>query len=251
MNNVTLGILGGLGPMSGVYFCELLVAHTKAESDGDHINFLLSSRADTPDRTEYILGHSSRNPVPVMIEEVQKLTAAGADLIAIPCNTAHYFYESIVQASSAPVLNIIHETVELCRARGMKRVGVLATEGTIRSGSYEQECRRAGVGYMTCTEDEQKVISQIIYEQIKRGRQPDLEAFRRISASMRERGCEAMILGCTELSLLKKMTDPDPMWIDSLEVLAVSAIRACGKEPIGFDQDLMKFMPTKGKNPCC
>lgn len=250
MNNVTLGILGGLGPMSGVYFCELLVEHTKADGDHGHINFLLSSRADTPDRTEYILGHSSRNPVPVMIEEVQKLTAAGADLIAIPCNTAHYFYESIAKASSVPVLNIIHETVELCRARGLKRVGVLATEGTVRSGAYEQECRRADVGYVTCTEDEQAEISRIIYEQIKRGRAPDLDAFQSICKKMYARGCEAIILGCTELSLLKKMTDPDPLWIDSLEVLAVSVIRVCGKEPIGFDQALMNFMPTKGKNPC-
>ena len=231
--------------MSGVYFCELLVAHTRADADAEHINFLLSSRADTPDRTDYILGRSDRNPVPVMIGEVEKLIAGGADLIAIPCNTAHYFYESIAKASSVPVLNIIHETVEFCRMKGYGKVGVLATEGTILSGAYEQECRRAGVAYMTCTAEEQAVISHIIYEQIKRGQAPNLEAFRSVCEALYERGCEAIILGCTELSLLKKMTDSDPRWIDSLEVLAATAICACEKEPIGFDTTMMNFIPRK------
>ena len=75
MNRVTLGILGGLGPMSGVWFCEMLIAHTKADGDADHINFLLSSRADTPDRTDFILGRSEHDPAPVMTEEVSSSTA--------------------------------------------------------------------------------------------------------------------------------------------------------------------------------
>ena len=251
MHTMTLGILGGLGPMSGVCFCELLTAHTKASADREHLNFLLSSRADTPDRTDFILGRSTDDPVPVMVGEVNKLITAGAQLIAIPCNTAHYFYERIAEASAVPVLNIIHETVEFCRSIGLRSVGVLATEGTASSGAYARECQRAGIEYQTCTESEQAVVSSIIYDQIKQGRMPDIAALRSISDAMLARGCEAIILGCTELSLIKKMTRPDPRWIDSLEVLAVSAIRACGKEPIGFEESLMKFIPMKGKNPCC
>ncbi|MBQ8331565.1 MAG: aspartate/glutamate racemase family protein, partial [Clostridia bacterium] len=105
-SDTTLGILGGLGPMSGVYFCEMLTRHTRAERDSEHLDFLLSSRASTPDRTDFILGRSDESPVPAMIGEVRKLIGAGADLIAIPCNTAHSFYESIQSASSVPVINI-------------------------------------------------------------------------------------------------------------------------------------------------
>ena len=75
-----LGILGGLGPMSTVYFYELLTAHTKASSDADHIDMLISSRATTPDRTAFILGRSKEDPLPVMIEEALRLERAGADL---------------------------------------------------------------------------------------------------------------------------------------------------------------------------
>ena len=114
MNDITLGVLGGLGPMSGVLFCQILTAHTKASTDREHLNFLLSSRADTPDRTDFILGASNLDPAPVMIEEVNKLVNAGADIIAIPCNTAHYFYEQIAQNCDVPIINIIKETVDFC-----------------------------------------------------------------------------------------------------------------------------------------
>ena len=251
MNPLLLGILGGLGPMSGIRFCELLTAHTRASSDQDHIDFLLSSRATTPDRTDYILGKSGENPALAMTVEVERLVAAGADLIAIPCNTAHYFYDTIAHASSVPVINIIDQTVEFCRSRGLSRVGVLATEGTVASGAYESAMREVGLTYLTCSPEEQRTISHIIYGQIKQGLPPDADAFRRIAQGLRERGAQAVILGCTELSLLAGEFDTDLEYIDSLEVLACAAIRLCGKEPIGFAPALMKFQPTKGSRPCC
>ena len=85
-----LGILGGLGPMSGIYFCEMITSHTLAKKDNDHINFLLSSRATTPDRSSFILGTSHDDPAPIMIQEANRLHLAGADIIAIPCNTARW-----------------------------------------------------------------------------------------------------------------------------------------------------------------
>ncbi len=234
--------------MSGVYFCELLTEHTRAESDRQHLDFLLSSRATTPDRTDYILGRSAEDPTPVMIEEVEKLIAAGVDRIAIPCNTAHYFYERIAGVSTVPVINIIRETVDFCAKNQIRTVGVLATEGTVRSGAYEEECRRAGIGYLTCTPEEQREITHMIYQQIKKGQAPDVGAFRAIADRLLERGAEAIILGCTELSLLKRRVGNEPNWIDSLEVLACAAIRLCGKEPTGFEERLMKFYPRKEQN---
>ena len=245
MNAVTLGILGGLGPMSGIRFCEMLTAHTRVSADQEHIDFLLSSKATTPDRTDYILGRSECNPAPIMRAEVDKLVAAGADLIAIPCNTAHYFYDAIAASCPVPIINIIDQTVEFCRQNQIRRVGVLATEGTVSSGAYESVLRRAGLEYLTCTPEEQQAVSHIIYSQIKQGLPPDTKAFRQISEALRLRGAEALILGCTELSLLKEMLGADGSYIDSLEVLACAAIRLCGKEPIGFAPSLMNFQPRK------
>lgn len=236
-----LGILGGLGPMSSVYFCEMLTSHTKAERDSDHINFLLSSRADTPDRSSFILGRSSEDPSPVMAQEAKRLENAGASILAIPCNTAHYFYKKICDAVNIPIINIIEETARFCAYEGVKKAGVAATEGTAASGAYSQVFSELGIEIEPLTADEQAVISGIIFDGIKCGKEPDVAAFLAVCEQLKKRGCEKMILGCTELSLIKKCYPLDNFFIDSLELLTLEAIKRCEKEPIGFDERLMKY----------
>ena len=238
----TLGILGGLGPMSGVYFCELLTRHTAAERDQDHLNFILSSHASTPDRTAFITGESTENPVNVMCGEVQRLINAGAEIIAIPCNTAHYFYDAISETASVPIINIIKQTALFCKRNGVGKVGILATEGTVRSGAYSDVFSLAGIETLVPSEEEQGIISRIIYDEIKRGQAPSINDFMSVVKGLEARGCECIILGCTELSLLKRdgALDSD-IFIDSLEVLAYSAIKLCGKQPVGFGARLMNF----------
>ena len=117
-----LGILGGLGPASTVYFCELLTNHTLATCDSDHIDMLVSSRATTPDRTAYILDKSSPDPLPVMLAEAHRLENAGVDLIVVPCNTAHYFYDGLARGCKTPILNIIDETTVIFSTESRYRV---------------------------------------------------------------------------------------------------------------------------------
>ena len=229
-----LGVLGGLGPMSTVYFCELLTSHTKAECDGDHIDMIVSSRASTPDRTAFILGKSTCDPLPVMREEANRLSNAGADLIVMPCNTAHYFYNGLQEGCRVPILNIIRETVRYLHQNKVTTFGLLATEGTVRSMAYHQISRPLGLSCITPTAEEQAVISDIIYGQIKQNRPVDKAAFLRVTDAMHARGCEKLVLGCTELSLLKKEGLDDELFVDSLEVLAYQTIRACKKAPMGF-----------------
>ena len=230
-----LGILGGLGPMATVYFYEMLTEHTAATTDQEHIDILISSRATTPDRTAYILGQSTDNPLPIMIEEAKRLMTAGAEVLVLPCNTAHYFYDELSRATGAPIINIITETVAFCAARGMKTVGLLATEGTVSSGAYHAKCRDYGLTALTPGAASQALINEIIYGEIKRGLPPDMEKFGRVAYELREQGCDTLILGCTELSLLKKSGRLGNYYTDSLEILAAATIRRCGKNPIGFD----------------
>jgi aspartate racemase len=245
--NGILGILGGLGPMASVYFCELLISHTKAERDSDHINFLLSSRADTPDRSSFILGRSKDDPTPIMIEEAKRLENAGADLIAIPCNTAHHFYQSICDEVSIPILNIIHETAKFCKACRVTRIGVLATEGTAASGAYQKFLEEYAIEVIPLKSCEQNEINRIIFDQIKCGKEPDVSSFCQVVDALCERGAQLIVLGCTELSLIKKQDHLPEYIIDSLELLALSAITTMRKKPIGFDPKLMNFYGSAGK----
>lgn len=229
-----LGILGGLGPMSTVYFCELINRHTAATCDADHIDMLISSRATTPDRTSYILDKSAPDPLPVMLCEAHRLEAAGVDLIVVPCNTAHYFYDGLAKGCKTPILNIIDETTSHLSRIGVKTFGLLATVGTVQSGAYERFCSPRKLTCITPTPDEQAVITKIIFEQIKQNKPVDMVAFEGVVNSLRDRGCEKIVLGCTELSLLKKEGLDDDLFVDSLDVLAHRTILACGKTPIGF-----------------
>ena len=229
-----LGILGGLGPMSTVYFCELLNLHTAAACDADHIDMLISSRATTPDRTAYIIDKSAPDPLPVMLEEAHRLERAGVDLIVVPCNTAHYFYDGLAEGCNTPILNIIDETTAHLCGIGTRTFGLLATEGTIRSGAYERFCAPRNLTCITPAEEEQKIITSIIFDAIKQNKPVDMAAFEGVVNSLRARGCEKIVLGCTELSLLKKQGLDDELFVDSLDVLAHRTILACGKTPIGF-----------------
>ena len=167
---------------------------------------------------------------------------AGADLIVIPCNTAHYFYDSISAEASVPVINIIRQTAIFCHRERTRRVGILATEGTVRSGAYSQVLSQAGIECVCPDGDGQRIISDIIYGQIKKGLSPDMDAFMSVADKLTAQGCDRLILGCTELSLLKRDGALDGnIFTDSLEVLAYSAIKMCGKTPIGFDERLMSF----------
>ena len=232
--SLLLGVLGGLGPMSSVYFYELLTRHTEASSDQEHLDIIISSHATTPDRTGYILGSQEENPLPVMAEDAKKLEAYGADVIAIPCNTAHYFYNEIRSAVSVPVLNIIEETAEVASSCGAKTVGILATDGTVRTDTYQKVCSRHGIRCVVPDDVHQKMLMDIIYGEIKQGSAPDMDRFGRVSDFLRNAGCERLILGCTELSLIKRDFGLGDDYLDSLEALAYRTIVFCGRNHAGF-----------------
>ena len=230
-----LGILGGLGPMATVYFYELLTRHTKASCDQDHIDIIINSHATTPDRSAFITGKSDDDPLAVMVEDIRRMKTYGADLVAIPCNTAHYFYDKLKASTDLPILNIMEETAAMLSSLGVKRAGILATDGTVYSGTYDRFLSAHGIDCIRPSADGQRTVMRIIYDEIKNGKAPDVDAFLDVSAQLLDAGCDALILGCTELSLIKKHNNLPPYFIDSLDVLAAATISACGKTPIGFD----------------
>lgn len=241
-SNSLLGILGGLGPMSSAYFYELITEHTYATCDQDHIDIIISSRATTPDRTAFITGQSYDDPLPIMVDEVQRLTGAGATIIAMPCNTAHYFYYSLCDVCSVPILNIISLTVQYAAHIGARSIGIMATEGTIRTEAYKKICDAYNIKCVIPSCESQKLLSSIIYDSIKHGETvPDTNGFKRVSDELVYAGCDSLILGCTELSLIKRVYPINEIYIDSLDVLAACAIASCGKKLRKYPATLMDF----------
>lgn len=225
-----LGILGGMGPMAGAAFAERLVALTPAARDQDHIPALLLNDPRVPDRTAAKLA-GGEDPLPAMARGIALLTGAGARLIAIPCNTAHLWYDELVAASSVPVLHIIESVVEDLRRRGIHGgpIGLMGTEGTLRMGLYQHHLERHGYECVVPTEAEMTTYCTPSIVAVKANRLA--ESFEPAAACIRAltaRGAVAVALGCTELPLAiphHRRAEFDVPLTDSIDALALAAIQ--------------------------
>lgn len=223
-----LGIIGGLGPMATVYFMELIIKMTDVKSDQEHMRIYLQSLPDTPDRTAYICGESEESPLPFLIKAGKSLCEQGADFIAIPCVTAHFFYQELTQSLKIPVIQLIGGLVNEIKRKNIKKVGILATDGTIKSGLLQNQFNSNDIEVLTPDKEDQAFVMDIIYKQIKAGKPVDLSRFLQVVETLKKRGAEKLILGCTELSLIKRDYSIDQDCIDVLDVLAKTTVLYSG-----------------------
>ena len=230
-NTSVLGIIGGMGPMASAYFQELLVRMTDVRTDQEHLPTILLNVPTIPDRTAFILRRSENSPVPVLREAAGTLETLGASCIAVTCVTSHCFYKQVAEQINIPWIHAVRETAAHLKEQGIKKAGILATSGTIQTGLFQHFLEEACIGWEIPDEAGQNDVMSLIYDNVKAGRPVDLDKFNRVTDKMMERGCEVNILGCTELSLIKR-DYPAPGCIDVLEVLARAAILRCGK-PLG------------------
>lgn len=223
-----IGILGGMGPLATADLFRKIVLMTDAASDKDHIRIYIDDNAQIPDRTAAIL-EGGPDPVPAMLDSVKKLSSIGADVLIMPCNTAHYFLPQLQDHAPVPFISMLEETAAACHEQhGEAPVGLLATSGTIRSGIYKEALAKQHVPCIEPDELQQKVLMELIYG-VKAGRTDlDEAAFRRVLNEMKGRGAHYFILGCTELPILADLFHLQEVCIDPTTVLAQSAITYCG-----------------------
>lgn len=225
----TLGVIGGLGPAATALFMQMVIDMTDAGTDQEHIHMLIDNCPQIPDRTGYILDHSKENPAPMMIRIGKQLAQAGADLIAIPCITSNYFYEDFRENIPVPVINIIGELKKIIHGAGIMDVGLMATSGTIESGLFQKAFNADG-GRLILPEGElQADVMHLIYENVKAGKRAEMDRFHKVSDYLRAEGAGIIILGCTELSVIKRNEKTGAGYIDALEVLAKCSVENCGK----------------------
>ena len=225
---ITLGVIGGLGPIATAHFMELVIRMTEAATDQEHLDMILYNRPSIPDRTGYILDPTKPNPLPEMIRVGNALARQGAKLIAIPCMTAHYFHADLTRYIEAPIVHAIHETAVHLKKHGISRVGIMATDGTIRSRLFQQELEKHGITPLIPGEEGQKCVMSVIYDDIKANRPAGMDKFELASNDLKDQGAQAIILGCTELSLVKRDYPIGAGFLDAMEVLAQTCVIRCG-----------------------
>lgn len=222
-----LGVIGGMGPLATALFMELVIEMTAAAEDSGHIPMDIVNAPTIPDRTEYILGKSSQSPVEQIIRIKKELEERGAEVIAMPCNTAFYFYDAITE-SGLPILHAIRETVLCLQEAGVKRAGILATDGTVQTGLFQSEMEEVGIQAVLPDAAHQKLVMSMIYEDVKAGHTISKDKLAAVEAHLKEKGAEVLILGCTELSVAKRNGLISDGYLDTLEVMARKAVLECG-----------------------
>ncbi|MFQ9901467.1 MAG: asparagine synthase (glutamine-hydrolyzing) [Ruthenibacterium sp.] len=154
------------------------------------------------DRTAYILGKAQK-PL-TLWRRMRTALLPLAQMCSIPCNTAHYFYDKLEQTAGVPILNMVEETVLHVKKRGVKKPALLATTGTVAAKTYQRMFEKHGMQFAVPDEAHQAMVMQLIYGDIKQGKRADMAVFEAVAAHMRAQGCDGAILGCTELSLIKR-----------------------------------------------
>jgi len=223
-----LGIIGGMGPMASAVFYDMISSKTDASCDQENLNLILLSHAAMPDRTRAILSKDEAQIEAVrskLYADAMFLQNAGCTAIAVTCNTAHYFVNMIEDELDIPFIHLIRETAEAVASRiGAKKVAVLATDGTIETRLYQDELSKRGVIAFTPKAEVQALVMHEIYECIKSGKPADEEIWQKIEEYVKAEGCEAAVLACTELSVVRKELSLGSFYFDPMDIMAESCL---------------------------
>ncbi len=224
---LVLGVLGGMGPAATLEFLTRVQAYTPAEKDQDHIRVIADINPKAPDRNV-----PGTNAGAVLAEMAGALQGAGAEVLAMPCNTAHAHADLIQRASGLPLIDMIDLGAEAARRSGAMRAGVLGTKGALKL--YREYLAARAMGLVTLPADRQEAFMDTIYR-IKAGNRSDEVKAEMLAyaVDLRNLGADILIAGCTEAPLVLSKGDTRLELIDPGDLLARRAVGVCmGWEPL-------------------
>ncbi len=228
-----IGILGGMGPEATVFMFHLFINETKAEKDQDHARIIIYSNPEIPPRTDAIFG-SGKNPVPYLKKGISTLKKAGAEIIVIPCVTAHYFIPAVKKELKFNFLSLIDESVNWAKTKNpdIKKAGLLSSTGTIESEIFHKAFAQRGIELITPSKNDQKRVMNAIFGKkgIKAGYKTGLsrKIILHTAASLVKKGAEAVIAGCTEIPLALKPEDVPVLTIEPMRITVRKALKEAG-----------------------
>lgn len=228
-----VGIIGGMGPMATCYLLKDIIEVTNAHSDQEHVHICVDCNTNIPDRTAAILDRGP-SPIPEMVKSGIKLQGMGANVLIMPCNTAHYFYDDLVSYFDVPLLHMPRETARELKRRKIKKVGLLATNGTLSSGVYHKALENENMEVITPSRNRQECVMQLIYEGVKAGSPVfDVTGILNTIKELYEKGAQMLLLGCTELPIAFQQYHIREEYVDPSKVLAKAAVHYVGAEIAG------------------
>lgn len=223
-----VGILGGMGPLATVDFMRKMLLATPAATDQEHVPVVVSSIPQVPDRNEAFRGEGE-SPLAALVASGRRLAGAGAQLIVMPCNTAHLWFDELQQALELPMLHLVdaalHDAVTL--AGPSARIGLLATDASLASGLYVNRQMQGAPAVQWLLPTAREMLDWVMpgIAAVKAGDLPG-GAYRLLAAAraLKQRGARALVLGCTEIPLVLDAANAPLPVIDATDALAHRAV---------------------------
>lgn len=232
MTEKTIGILGGMGPEATIDLFRKIVATTPAKIDQEHLRIIIDNNPKIPDRTAALL-QGGIDPTPLLQTTARNLERAGADFLVIPCNSAHLFYDSIVEVVRIPVLHIADEAVAEAGRRypEIETVGILAAHGTVQLGLYHKRFEARGIRALSPSDTDQEIVQGAIFSVKAGDKGPAVrERIRVVAERLAGQGAQLLLTACTELPLILQDGDVSVPVLDPTQALALAAVRRASHE---------------------
>ncbi|MFM2391731.1 MAG: hypothetical protein RLZZ437_3286 [Pseudomonadota bacterium] len=221
----TVGILGGMGPEATVLLMQKVIAATPAHDDADHIPFIIDQNPQVPSRIRHLIEGTGEDPGPVLAQMAQRLQAAGAQALAMPCNTAHHFAPTIRASASVPLIDMV--ALSVARAKGLAGasglVGVLASPAVRKIGLFDAAFQAAGLQAVYAA-DEDSMLAAIRSIKAQGATSQSRAALLAASGRLQAQGAAVQMIACTEFSLIADAIAPGVTCFDTLDELAHAII---------------------------
>ena len=218
-----VGILGGMGPEATILLMQKVLAAVPARDDADHIPLIVHQNPQVPSRIAALIDGGGTDPGPVLSHMAQDLQAAGAQALAMPCNTAHHYAPVVENATDLPFINMITLTAASLAASGAQRVGMLASPATRTVGVFDAAFTAQGLSPVW-TPDEAGMLSLIRQVKAGAGAEQTGPLLAAQAEMLLEGGANHLLIACTELSLLTAYLPAGTGWTDSLDCLTGAVV---------------------------
>lgn len=220
MTLARVGILGGMGPEATVLLMQKIIAATRAVDDADHIPLIVDQNPQVPSRIRHLIEGGAEDPGPVLAAMALRLQAAGAQAIAMPCNTAHHYAPAIRAAVKVPFIDMVALSVahasQLAGTGGV--VGILASPAVRRVGLFDAALAAAGLTAVYPL-DENATLATIRDIKAHGATDAARAGLRNASAALLDRGAPVQMIACTEFSLIADAVAPGTTSFDTLDLL--------------------------------
>jgi len=221
-----IGILGGMGPEATILLQQKLIAAVDATDDADHIPLIIDMNPQVPSRIDHLIHGRGADPTPVLVQMAQRPQGAGAEALAMPCNTAHHYGAAIAAAVSVPFLDMVALSADLAarRVEPGAPVGMLASPAVRLTGLFDRALEGRGLRALW-PDDDRDMLTAIRLIKARRDASRARAILGAASGALAERGATLQFVACSEFSLIADGVSPDARSVDTLDVL-VDAIRA-------------------------